>query len=209
MNKKIYVMITAGRGPLECGLAVRGIQKKFKEEMKRLKVDFRIASQKMGRLQGTMETIVFEINQADFNKMEHWIGTHKWVCQSPIRKFHKRRNWFVKCEKIELSDAIEISEKEVVCQTFRASGPGGQHRNKVETAVRLIHVKSGLIVTASDGKSQHQNRKKAWEKLRLKMKEINESTLKMQNLERWSEQIEVERGNPVKVFVGTKFKEKK
>ena len=56
-------------------------------------------------------------------------------------------------------------EKEVEMTFYRAGGPGGQHRNKTETAVRLVHRRSGITVTASERGSQGQNRELAWDRL--------------------------------------------
>jgi protein subunit release factor B len=58
-----------------------------------------------------------------------------------------------------------VLEKEVVMSYFRAGGPGGQHRNKVETGVRLHHPPSGITVTATEGRSQYRNREVAMERL--------------------------------------------
>jgi protein subunit release factor B len=58
-----------------------------------------------------------------------------------------------------------VLEKEVVMSFFRAGGPGGQHRNKVETGVRLHHPPSGITVTATEGRSQYRNREVAMERL--------------------------------------------
>ena len=207
-TKKEYIVFTAGRGPSECAIAVHGIQERFKQCLKVQNIEFNIISLHKGSVQGSIETIVFELAGANTNMIASWIGTHKWICQSPIRKFQKRKNWFIKCEKLLPLESFELKESDVSFQTFRASGPGGQHRNKVETAVRLIHEKSGLIVVASDGKSQHQNRKKAWEKLRSRINELNQSSFQKQNLDKWMAQIEIERGNPIKVFESMKFKEK-
>ena len=54
-----------------------------------------------------------------------------------------------------------IEEKDLVWDFFRATGPGGQHRNKTETGVRLTHLPSGIVVTATERRSQHQNREVA------------------------------------------------
>ena len=67
----------------------------------------------------------------------------------------------------------ERIEKEVKLQFFRASGPGGQHRNKVETAVRMTHPPSGIVVTATEGRSQARNRAVALRRLLDKLRELN------------------------------------
>lgn len=64
-------------------------------------------------------------------------------------------------------------EKEVVMSFLRAGGPGGQHRNKVESAVRLFHPPSGITVTATERRSQHQNRDLAFERLIARLERRN------------------------------------
>ncbi|MDF1697211.1 MAG: peptide chain release factor H [Saprospiraceae bacterium] len=208
-KNRLYLVLTAGRGPVECGLAVAGIQKRFQEYLKANEIQYSIVSQKKGEIRGALETIQFEVFSDNVERIKPWLGTIQWVCKSPIRSLHKRKNWFVKCHQVVHSDGINIHPSEVEFQTFRASGPGGQHRNKVETAVRLIHRKSGISVTATDGKSQAQNKKKAWAKLYAEIEKVNSDALRLESADKWSSSIEIERGNPVKVFEGRKFNEKR
>ena len=67
----------------------------------------------------------------------------------------------------------ETLEREVVVDTFRASGPGGQHVNKTESALRLTHPPSGVVVTAQDSPSQFRNRETAFERLVAQLKRLN------------------------------------
>lgn len=64
-------------------------------------------------------------------------------------------------------------EREVETDVYRASGPGGQHVNKTESALRLRHLPSGVVVTAQDSSSQHRNRETAFERLREKLERLN------------------------------------
>ena len=208
MKKEKYILFTAGRGPIECGIAVKGIQKRFKQYLESEKVDYTIINQKKGEASNTIESIVFKLEIKDRFDLNSWIGSIQWVCQSPIRKFHKRKNWFIKCEEIKIEQRKDLNMKDVVVQSYRASGPGGQHRNKVETAIRLIHKDSGIIVTSSDGKSQAQNKKKAWEKLHMKLEDQNKQLVKTIDASQWTKQIGIERGQAVKTFIGRKFVEK-
>lgn len=202
-----YFVFTAGRGPLECSLTVYGIQEKFVKFLKQNGIDYELHSQSKASVKKGLNTIVFKCFTDDAHLIHSWEGTIQWICPSPLRKTHKRKNWFIKAELIDLSVVQEIDFSEVVVQSFRASGPGGQHRNKVETAIRLIHKPSGLIVTATDGKSQHQNKKKAWEKLRKLVNDRSKQVDQSNEMEQWESQIEIERGNPIKVFKGMNFKE--
>lgn len=63
--------------------------------------------------------------------------------------------------------------REVLVETCRAGGPGGQHRNVTDSAVRLLHVPSGVQVTASESRSQHRNRAVAWERLLARLERLN------------------------------------
>ena len=64
-------------------------------------------------------------------------------------------------------------EREVVVEVFRASGPGGQHVNKTESALRLTHPPSGVVVIAQDSPSQHRNRETAFERLAQRLARLN------------------------------------
>ncbi len=68
---------------------------------------------------------------------------------------------------------MEIDEKDLVVTVYRASGPGGQHRNKTESAVRIKHLPTGIIVTAAESRSQHENREKALVRLRERLAALN------------------------------------
>lgn len=63
----------------------------------------------------------------------------------------------------------KIRRDEVRTDTFRSSGPGGQHRNKTDSAVRLTHIPTGTVVTATEERSQHLNRLVAWQRLEAKL----------------------------------------
>jgi len=67
----------------------------------------------------------------------------------------------------------EVLKRQVVIETYRSRGPGGQRKNKVETAVRLKHLPSGITVVATEHRSQSENRKLAFERLRERLVKLN------------------------------------
>lgn len=69
---------------------------------------------------------------------------------------------------------LEILKKHVTVETYRSRGPGGQRKNKVETAVRLKHLPSGLTVIATEHRSQAENRRLAFERLRARLMKLNQ-----------------------------------
>lgn len=74
---------------------------------------------------------------------------------------------------MRFSIELEDLKKEVKIHTFRASGPGGQHRNVTDSGVRLVHFPSGVVVTATELRSQIRNREKAFERLIARLKVLN------------------------------------
>ena len=92
---------------------------------------------------------------------------------------------------------------------MRASGPGGQHVNKTDSAVRATHLPTGLITTAQDQRSQHANRKLARIKLALMLIERRDDGARNARKEEWDRNRRLERGNPVKTYLGPGFQLKR
>ena len=77
-------------------------------------------------------------------------------------------------ERVEIPDDDEALLAECRVETFRAGGPGGQHQNKTESGVRLVHLPTGVRVLAREERSQHRNRVRALQRLREKLTAMNE-----------------------------------
>ncbi len=102
-------------------------------------------------------------------------GVHRLVRISPFDSNARRHTSFSSVAVFPVIDdriKIEINEKDVRMEVMRSGGAGGQHVNKTESAVRLIHEPSGIVVKCQSDRSQHRNRAMAWDMLRAKMFEI-------------------------------------
>jgi peptide chain release factor len=199
---EVWLQITAGRGPVECSWAVVQVMEQIRAEAAGLGFDARVVEYHPGSRNGTAQSVLMalsgETQLAAFAAT--WRGTVQWIARSPFRPEHKRKNWFVGVEVLEPVEAALFNLQEISWETMRASGPGGRHVNRTESAVRVTHVPTGIQASASEERSQHRNRKLALARLAGKLAEA-EAKKRDQNKERrWQAHQELQRGNPVRVF---------
>ena len=168
------IQISAGKGPLECAFVVAKVLQLFLKELTYNQIEYTMLNKENGIENGTVQSVSIQIkgnHLADFT--ESWLGTIQWIGTSTFRKLHKRKNWFIGCFELETSEVLEINKNEIEFQAIRSSGAGGQHVNKVSSAIRAKHTKTGIQVLVMDSRSQHQNRKIAIQRLQVKVANFN------------------------------------
>lgn len=202
--EKTYIQITSGRGPVECCRVVVLIMQKIIEQARELGLGTELVEHEDGPQSGCMFSATLSVKGDDTNLLTNeWEGSVLWVAQkNPFRPWHRRKNWFVGVHAIKPLEKAKVSERDITYDTLRASGPGGQNVNKVETAVRATHSPSGISVVASDLRSQSQNKKLAYERLMMKLSAMEEEKQMHQTRDVWMNHNTLERGNPVKIFKG-------
>jgi len=103
-------------------------------------------------------------------------------------------------EVLEPVAPSRFSAADVRFETMRASGPGGQHVNRTESAVRVTHIPTGLQATASEERSQHRNKKLALARLAQKIAAVESRKAEEAGEKRWRAHYGLQRGNPRRVF---------
>jgi peptide chain release factor len=201
---EVILHITAGKGPQECRWVVGQLARAFLHEARALGLEAEV-------LDGTEDfaaSVLLRIaGEGAPNFAMQRIGTNQWIGTSPQRPAHKRRNWFVGVALAPLPDAIpDLGEHDIAYQAMRASGPGGQHVNKTDSAVRATHLPTGLVATAQEQRSQHANRKLARLKLAIMLEERRGQAVDDARRSQWQAHQELERGNAVRVYAGPGFK---
>ena len=200
MNK-VIIQITSGRGPAECSRVVARVQELMLKQGRAAGISMEVLENIKGDLKGTLlSATLLAQGQRLPAFIKEWEGTVQWVSPSPYRRFHKRQNWFAGVSVFDVQQQLSWNVKDVVLETCRASGPGGQHVNKVETAVRGTHLPSGLQVLAMDSRSQLQNKQLCLQRLEAKFLAWQTTRLAGQQQDRWQEHNELERGQAVKVI---------
>ncbi len=131
-------------------------------------------------------------------------GVHRLVRISPFDSNARRHTSFASAwvyPVIDQSIEIEVNDKDVRVDTYRASGAGGQHINKTDSAVRLTHMPSGIVVACQSERSQHKNRATAWDMLRARLyeRELQKREAAAQALE--DQKTEIGWGRQIRSYV--------
>lgn len=212
MKTKI-IQLTAGKGPVECSWVVAQVLKQMLQTLKAANINHTVLHRVQGTENGTLQSASLQLQGKGLEAfLKDWLGTVQWIGTSTYRKFHKRKNWYIGIFEVQdpqNSNTASLNEQEVRYQAIRSSGPGGQHANKVSSAVRATHIKTGIQVLVTDSRSQHQNKKTALKRLQEKLALHQQEQLTNALQQQWQQHLQLQRGNPVRVFSGTDFKPKK
>lgn len=206
----MWIQLTSGSGPAECQLFVAKLCARFVAAAEQAGLECRTLDAAPGEQSGGLKSALLSLDGAGSEAFaRRWVGTHKWICASPYRPNHRRKNWYCGVRIVEAPLTTDWDASEVRLDAMRSSGPGGQHVNKTSSAVRATHIPTGISTVAQNERSQHRNRQLALAQLGLLLADRDAASKSEAERAHWLQHWTLERGNEVRVYRGEQFKEER
>jgi len=195
-ERNIYLEVRAGTGGDEAAIFAGDLHRMYTRYAERRGWQVEILSESLGEHGGYKEVISRVVGRGVFSAFKFESGTHR-VQRVPETeaqgRIHTSACTVAVLPELDEVDDIEVNPADLRIDTFRASGAGGQHVNKTDSAIRITHLPSGLVVECQDERSQHKNRSRAMALLKARLLAAEQE--KQQNVQAAARKLQVGSGD--------------
>ncbi len=170
-----FIEIQSGAGGTESQDWAQMLERMYLRYCERKGFNVELMEESEGEVAGIKSATIKVSGEYAYGLLRTETGVHCLVRKSPFDSNARRHTSFVSVfvfPEVDDSIEIEINPADVRTDTYRASGAGGQHINKTDSAVRLTHVPTGTVVQCQNDRSQHKNKDEAWKMLRARLYEL-------------------------------------
>jgi peptide chain release factor 2 len=203
-ERPAIVSVHAGAGGTESQDWAEMLQRMYLRWAERHRMRTEILEATEGEEAGLKSTTFSVDGRYAYGRLKSERGVHRLVRISPFDSQNRRHTSFALVEvmpEVDEAAAVEIREDDLRVDTYRASGAGGQHVNKTDSAVRITHLPTGIVVTCQNERSQIQNRERAMAVLRAKLVERAEEEREAEMARLRGVHVEAGWGNQIRSYV--------
>lgn len=209
----MWMQISSGQGPAACEWVVARFASVL--EKKAMQAGFQVdrLAEEPGTERNTLKSCLLHLEEGATGSFaalqafgQSWSGTIQWIGPCPFRPHHRRKNWFIQVAHFVEPTPHAFDPADLRIETFRSAGAGGQNVNKVESAVRVTHLPSGLQTVSQQERSQYRNKQLALAQLQALLEQAHHQAHQEAQTERWRSHHQLERGNAIAVFQGPDFR---
>jgi len=208
-SKNAILTIVSGAGGTESQDWADMLLRMYTRWIQKKGFDYEVIDYQPGEEAGIKSATLLVKGENAFGLLKCENGVHRLVRQSPFNANNKRHTSFASVHvapEIDDSVDIEIDENDLRIDTYRSSGAGGQHVNKTDSAVRILHIPTGIVVQCQNERSQHKNKATALKLLKSKLYELEKQKKKQEIEAKSGEKKDVSWGNQIRSYVFHPYK---